>query len=92
MGTLLHSCADVHTAIELSFGMVSGVGVYVLDGVHMPPGEGAVSGMVSAIFGRPYYRSSLWYSMSSVCPSVRLSVMFCIVAKRCVLAKNCLKE
>jgi len=32
MGTLLHSCADVHTAIELSFGMVSGVGVDVLDG------------------------------------------------------------
>jgi len=28
----------------------------------------------------------------SVCPSVRLSVTFCIVAKRCVLAKKCLKE
>jgi len=41
------------------------------------------------IFGRPYYRSSLWYSVSSV---VCLSVTFCIVAKRCVLAKNCLKE
>jgi len=42
------------------------------------------------IFGRPYYRSSLWYSVSSVvCLS---SVTFCIVAKRCVLAKKCLKE
>ena len=40
------------------------------------------------VFGRPYYRSSLWYSMSSVCPSVT----FCIVAKRYVLAKKCLKE
>ena len=44
-------------------------------------------------FGRPYYQSSLWYSMSSVCLSVCLSsVTFCIVAKRCVLAKKCLKE
>ena len=47
------------------------------------------------VFGRPYYRLSLWYSVSSVCLSVvcRLSsVTFCIVAKRYVLAKNCLKE
>ena len=45
------------------------------------------------IFGRPYYRSSLWYSMSSVClSSVCPSVTFCIVAKRCVLTKKCLKE
>ena len=41
------------------------------------------------LFGQPYYRSSLWYSVSSV---VCLSVTFCIVAKRCVLAKKCLKE
>ena len=40
------------------------------------------------IFGRPYYRSCLWYTVSSVC----LSVTFCIVAKRYVLDKNCLKE
>ena len=49
--------------------------------------------LVLFIFGRPYYRSSLWYSMSSVCLSSvvhRLSVTFCIVAKRCVLAKKCL--
>ena len=28
--------------------------------------------IVSLLFGRPYYRSSLWYSMSSVCLSVCL--------------------
>jgi len=44
----------------------------------------------ATVFGRPYYRSSLWYSVSSVV--CRLSVTFCIVAKRCVLAKKCLKE
>jgi len=41
------------------------------------------------VFGRPYYRSRLWYTMSSVSLS---SVTFCIVAKRYVLAKNCLEE
>jgi len=41
------------------------------------------------IFCRPYYRSCLLYTVSSVC---RLSVTFFIVAKRFVLAKNCLKE
>ena len=41
------------------------------------------------VFGRPYYRSRLCYSMSSV---VCLSVTFCILAKRYVLAKKCLKE
>ena len=40
-------------------------------------------------FWPPYYRSRLWYTLSSVCLS---SVTFCIVAKRYVLAKNCLKE
>ena len=45
------------------------------------------------IFGRPYYRSRLWYTLSSVCLSsvCRLSVTFCIVAKWYILAKNCLK-
>jgi len=51
-----------------------------------------------AAFGRPYYRSCLSHTVSSVCLSVcrlsvcRPSVTFCIVAKRYVLAKNCLKE
>ena len=50
----------------------------------------AFSQLFYLIFGQPYYRSSLWYTVSSVC---RLSsVMFCIVAKLYVLAKNCLKE
>ena len=47
------------------------------------------AGNFLVIFGRPYYRSSLSYTVSFVC---RLSVTFCIVAKRYVLAKNCLKE
>ena len=34
MGTLLRRCVEVHIAIELSFGVVSGVGpgIHVLDG------------------------------------------------------------
>jgi len=44
----------------------------------------------TTVFGRPYYRSCLWYTVSSVvCLS---SVTFCIVAKWYVLARNCLKE
>ena len=44
MGVLLHSCAEVRAAIELSFGVVSGVGpgIHVLDGVHVPQGKWAV--------------------------------------------------
>jgi len=38
MGPLLHSCAEVRAASELSFGVISGVGpgIDVLNGVHMP--------------------------------------------------------
>ena len=54
MGTLLRRCVEVRTgtAIELSLGMVSGVGpgIHVLDGSPRASGEGAVSGMVSGIF------------------------------------------
>ena len=37
----------------MPFGVVSGVGpgIRVLDGIHVRQGEGAVSGMVSGIFG-----------------------------------------
>jgi len=44
---------EVRRAIELSFSVVSwvGPGTHVLDGVHVPQGKGAVSGMVSGIFG-----------------------------------------
>jgi len=47
MGPLLRSCMEVREPIELSFGVVSGMvpGIDVLDGVHMPQGEGAVSGI-----------------------------------------------
>jgi len=40
--TLLHSCAEVRAAIELSFKMVSGVtpDIHVLDGVYVPQVEG----------------------------------------------------
>ena len=48
------------------------------------------SSPIPLVFGRPYGR--LWYPMSSVVVVVCLSVTFCIVAKRHILAKNCLKE
>jgi len=46
---------------------------------------------IGSIFGRPYYRSSLWYTLLFVCRLLS-SVTFCIVTKWYVLAKNCLKE
>jgi len=46
--TLLHSCAEVRAAIELSFKMVSGVtpDIHVLDGVYGPQVEGVNFGVV----------------------------------------------
>jgi len=43
MGTLLRRCVKVRTAIELSFGVVSGVGpgIHVLDGSPRALTEGA---------------------------------------------------
>ena len=49
-GTLLRRYVEVRTAIELSFGVVSGVGPGIPVEVHVPQGERAVSGMVSGIF------------------------------------------
>ena len=53
METLLRRCVEVRrpTAIDLSFGMVSGVspGIYVLDGSPRGSREGAVYGMVFGI-------------------------------------------
>jgi len=51
MGTLLRRCVEVRRAIELSFGVVSGVspGIHVLDGSPHASREGAVSGVVSGI-------------------------------------------
>jgi len=56
MRTLLHSCVEVRTAIELSLREVSGVchGIGVVDGVHMPQAEGAVLG-----FGIPIHLINL---------------------------------
>jgi len=47
MGNLLRSCAEVREPIELSFGVVSGVGpgIHVLDGVHVSQKEEAVLGI-----------------------------------------------
>jgi len=44
VGTLWRSCAKVRQPIELSFVVVSGVdsSIGVLDGVHVPQGEGEV--------------------------------------------------
>jgi len=52
-GTLLRRCVEVRRAIELSFGVVSGVvlGIHVLDGSPRALREGAVSGIVCGIFG-----------------------------------------
>jgi len=46
MGPLLRSCVVVCELIELSFGVVSGVGtgIDVLDGVHVPEGKGLFLG------------------------------------------------
>jgi len=46
MGPLLRSCVEVRAAIELLFEVVSGVtpGIHVLDGVHVPQGEGWILG------------------------------------------------
>jgi len=45
--SLLRRCVEVREPIELSYGVVSGVGpgIDLLHGVHMPQGEGAVSGI-----------------------------------------------
>jgi len=52
MGTLLCSCVEVRIAIELSCGVVSGVGpgIHVFDGSPRASTEGAVSGVVFGIF------------------------------------------
>jgi len=51
MGPLLCSCAEVHAAIELSFGLVSGVtpGIHVLDGGPRASGEGWILGSFTPI-------------------------------------------
>ena len=45
------------------------------------------SGILTSLFSRPYQQSRLCYSVASVC---RLSVMLCIVAKRCIIQQKLL--
>ena len=49
---LLRRCVEMRTAIELSFGVVSGMdpGIHVLDGSPRASREGVISGMVSGSF------------------------------------------
>jgi len=49
MGTLLHSYVEVREPIELSFGVVSGVGrgMGVLDGVQVPQGVWQFRGVLT---------------------------------------------
>jgi len=54
MGTLRRSCGKLRESINMSFGVVSGVGrgMVVLKGVHVPQGEGRCLGFfVSIILG-----------------------------------------
>jgi len=54
MGTLLRRCVELHRAIELSFGMVSGVGpgIHVLDwGFTCLKGKGLFLAWFRAFFG-----------------------------------------
>ena len=101
-------CGKTAEWIRMPFAVVSGVGrgMGVLEGVHVPQGEGRCRGfsfLADRTIGRAYGTVSLapvnpdWFladrtigrAFGTVC---RLSVTFCIVAKRCVLAKKCLKE
>jgi len=48
MGTLMCSCAEVREPIKLSFGVVGiGLGIHVLDAVHVPQGNGRFWGFWS---------------------------------------------
>jgi len=51
MGTLLHSCAEVREPIELSFGVVSGIGsgIHILDGCARVKRKGLILGLCADI-------------------------------------------
>ena len=51
MGNLLRRCVEVHTAIELSFGMVSGLGSGIL----------VLDGSPRASKGRGYFWHGFWH-------------------------------
>ena len=76
MGTLLRRCVEVRTAIVMLFGVV-----------HMPRGEGAVSGVVSGIvrhFRPILYNGDIRIDNRLVCeklavfPYARYNVEFCV--------------
>jgi len=56
MGTLLHRCVEVRTAIELLFGMVSGVG----------PGIHVLEGNPCASRGRGSFGHGFWHFLAFV--------------------------
>jgi len=64
MGTLLHSCVEVHEPIEQSFGMVSMIrsGIRMLGGATCCKGKGTGLGSFRRVFPpllllRPFYGS-----------------------------------
>jgi len=99
MGTLLHSYAKVREAIEVSFDVVSGIGqgIVVLDGVHIPQGEGevlgvflsiALNGILEFILKRmcltcalKVYNISVWIHQWKCCLFVSLNPLMHKVAK-----------
>jgi len=54
VGTLLYSCGKLYESISMSFGVVSGVGrgMGVLEGVHIPQGNGNFRGFSFPLFWR----------------------------------------
>ena len=58
----------------------------IIERGQLPPCPPIPTHLVALVFGQPYYRSCLLYTVSSVRLS---SVTFCILAKRYVLARNC---
>jgi len=48
-GPLLRICAEVREPIELSFGVVSGSGIGVLDGVHVLQEKGQFPGVLAPL-------------------------------------------
>jgi len=65
MGTLWCNCAKLHETIKMSFGMVSevGRGMGVLDGIHIPQGEGDGFDVGLLIWDLPLYHQQkcIWF-------------------------------
>ena len=74
MGTLLHRCVEVRKAIELLFGMVSGVG----------PGIHVLYGSPRASRGRVCFWHGLWHFLAS-CDEKGDVILY--TEQRCALLK-----